>query len=37
MGRVPSPAKRFGHARTMPAISSLVSREVDSATPLSSW
>ena len=37
IGNVPRPAKRWGQLRTMPAISSLVSREVASASPLSSW
>ena len=37
MGKVPSPAKRSGQARTMPAISSLQSREVAAATAVSRW
>jgi hypothetical protein len=37
IGKVPSPAKRFGHARVIDAISSLVARAVAVAIAASSW
>ena len=37
IGRVPSPAKRSGHARIIPAISSLVAADVARATSTGRW
>ncbi len=37
MGRVPSPAKRWGHVRTISPISSLVAFDVAAATLASRW